>query len=158
MANRQGTRWRGKLPIPAKAHPLVRQLFELMNARRLTVTEVAERAGSQPATISNWRYRNSPQLVEIEAALGAVGFELTISPKETSGSVFAPSRVRVSRTRAQAVAREHLAYCLHNGMTVAQICAGIGQPHLRAKPFDTIINVLADLWLGMQEDSVRRAA
>lgn len=43
-------------------------------------------------------------------------------------------------------------------MTVAEICRSIGQPSLRVKPFDHIIEVFADLWLEMQDDSAWRAA
>lgn len=76
--NTQGTRWRGKIPIPSHAHPLVRKLVELANSDMTTMTEVAERAGLRPETVSNWRYRNSPRIADYEAAINALGYEIRI--------------------------------------------------------------------------------
>jgi transcriptional regulator with XRE-family HTH domain len=71
-------RWRGRLPIPSHAHPLVRRLFEIINEQRATIQEVADKAGVQRGSISDWRYRNSPLLSTFEAALNAVGYKLVI--------------------------------------------------------------------------------
>lgn len=76
--NRHGTRWRGKLPIPTRAMPLVRRLFEIMNAEKTVMAEVAARAGMRYSTISDWRHRRSPLLREFEAAVNALGYELVI--------------------------------------------------------------------------------
>jgi hypothetical protein len=76
--NRLGTRWRGKVPIPAHAHPLVRKLVELANADMTTMNEVAIRAGLRPETVSNWRYRNSPRIADLEAAFNALGYEIHV--------------------------------------------------------------------------------
>jgi hypothetical protein len=78
MANTQGTRWRGKIPIPDHAHPLVRRLIELANQDQTTMGEVAVRAGLQPKTVCNWRYRNSPRIGDYEAAVNALGYEIKI--------------------------------------------------------------------------------
>jgi len=76
--NRLGTRWRGKIPIPPHAHPLVRRLIELANNEKASIQEIAERSGLQARTISNWRYCCQPSLANYEAALNALGYELKI--------------------------------------------------------------------------------
>lgn len=78
MANKQGTRWRGQIPIPSHAHPLVRRLIEIANEQMTTLSEVGERAGQSPKTISNWRYRSVPRLDNFEACLNAMGYELIV--------------------------------------------------------------------------------
>ena len=76
--NTQGTRWRGRIPIPAHAHPLIRRMVEIANDHKTVMREVAERAGLRPETVCNWRYRNSPRLADFEAAINALGYELHI--------------------------------------------------------------------------------
>ena len=76
--NRLGTRWRGQIPIPPKAHPLVRRLIRIANAKQVTLTEIAMESGVSPKTISDWRYRSAPSLTNFEAALNALGYELKI--------------------------------------------------------------------------------
>lgn len=80
MGNHLGTRWRGKLPIPEHAHPLVRHFFRLLNKHRTVISEVAPRASLASVTISDWRYRRNPTLPTFEAALNAIGYELYIRP------------------------------------------------------------------------------
>lgn len=70
------TRWRGKLPIPKSAHPLVRELYRRMNTEAATITEVAETSGLAPAAISDWRYRRQPRVDNLEAAGNVVGLRL----------------------------------------------------------------------------------
>lgn len=77
---RRDARWRGKLTIPEHAHPLVRQLFELMNKEMVVMRDLAPKAGIQPCTISTWRYRSSPTLPLFQAALNALGYDLRIVP------------------------------------------------------------------------------
>ncbi|MCO5059666.1 MAG: helix-turn-helix transcriptional regulator [Rhizobiaceae bacterium] len=79
--NRLGTRWRGKLPIPHHTHPLVRRLFQEMNRQKTTLTEVAERAGIRRGTISDWRYRYTPRVSDLDAAFNVLGLELSVRPK-----------------------------------------------------------------------------
>lgn len=76
--NRFGTRWRGKIPIPPHAHPLVRQFIEIANDQQTTMCEIAERVGIRDRTVSNWRYRAVPQLALFEAALNVLDYELVI--------------------------------------------------------------------------------
>ena len=76
--NRLGTRWRGKLPVPAHTHPLVRRLFQELNLQQTTITEVADRAGFRRGTISDWRYRQEPRVSDLDAVLNVLGLELTV--------------------------------------------------------------------------------
>ena len=76
--NQHGTRWRGQIPVPPKAHPLVRRLIRLANAQQVTLTEIAKESGVGAHTISNWRYRSAPSLANLEAALIVLGYQLKI--------------------------------------------------------------------------------
>lgn len=93
--NRQGTRWRGKLPIPPHAHPLVRQFFRELNEQKTTIREVAERASFRCGTISDWRYRREPTLSNFVAALNTIGLDLRIVSEDG-----APWRPRKTEERA----------------------------------------------------------
>jgi transcriptional regulator with XRE-family HTH domain len=76
---RGAKRWAGKLPIPPSAHPLVRQMFEAMNARKLLISDVAEISGVSKHTISDWRYKRTPGVENLNAALNVLNLELTIA-------------------------------------------------------------------------------
>lgn len=78
MPNYMGTRWRGQIPIPPHAHPLVRRLIEILNEEETTVKEAAKRANASPATVCNWRYRSVPRLDMFEAVLNSMDYELKI--------------------------------------------------------------------------------
>lgn len=75
-----GERWRGKLPIPARGHPLVRKLFEACNEQLTTVQELADRSGVDRQTISGWRYTANPSTVNIVACFNALGLDLVVAP------------------------------------------------------------------------------
>lgn len=77
MANRCGTRWRGKLAIPDGAHPFVKKFFAEANRQHTTLAEVADRAGIDRHTLTNWR-RIQPKLGDLEAALNVLDLELVI--------------------------------------------------------------------------------
>lgn len=79
-AGRGGNKWAGKLPIPDKALPLVRELYEMMNRQKLMIKDVAEGSGVSPATVSDWRYTRSPSLQTFEAVLNNAGYKLQIVP------------------------------------------------------------------------------
>lgn len=78
MSNHLGTRWRGKLPVPEHAHPLVRQFIAKCNDHQATLTDISRRTKLRRCTISGWRYRSTPRLIDFEAAVNALGFELCI--------------------------------------------------------------------------------
>lgn len=70
-------RWRGRIPIPKRVHPLVRRFFEILNEEHTTIAEVAERSGIRRVTLSEWRYkRTAPHLTLMIAAFQCVGYDL----------------------------------------------------------------------------------
>jgi transcriptional regulator with XRE-family HTH domain len=75
-------RWAGNLTIPKKAHPLVKEMFGIMNEQKTMINAVAERAGLKRGSISDWRYRRTPTVTNFEAALNTLGFELVIREKK----------------------------------------------------------------------------
>jgi hypothetical protein len=50
-----------------------------MEAMKVTDRELSNRTGICEATIRGWRTRTTPRLMDMEAALNAIGFELKIS-------------------------------------------------------------------------------
>jgi hypothetical protein len=79
--NHDGTRWRGKLTIPAHAHPLVRELIKLANEEMTGLTEIANRAGLRPSTVFHWRRKSTPNLANFVAALNTMDYDLKIEKK-----------------------------------------------------------------------------
>ncbi len=77
-AGRGRNKWAGKLPVPDKAPPLVRELYTMMNRDFLMIKDVAEGSGVSPATVSDWRYSRSPSLNTFEAVLNNMGYKLKI--------------------------------------------------------------------------------
>lgn len=65
--------------IPLKAHPLVQQIFMLMNEQGRTYQELADKAGVKPRVLERWRLNVMPQLHTLELVLGALGAKLTIN-------------------------------------------------------------------------------
>jgi len=76
---RGAARWAGKLPIPPSAHPLVRELFESMNEQKVLISDVAEVSGVSKRTISDWRYKRTPGVENLNAVLNVLNLELTIT-------------------------------------------------------------------------------
>ena len=79
---RGADRWAGRLTIPKHADPLVRELFKLMNKKRAMITDIAKKSGICRGAISDWRYRRTPNIANFQAALGALGYELTVRRKD----------------------------------------------------------------------------
>lgn len=66
-----------RIRVPTGGHPLIRMLFIEMNARKIGVVEMAERAGVSLSAIQAWQGMvTHPKLYNIEACLNAVGIEL----------------------------------------------------------------------------------
>ncbi|MDQ2084542.1 hypothetical protein RA307_30540 [Xanthobacteraceae bacterium Astr-EGSB] len=78
-------RHRGQIEIPAHTHPIVRGLFEAMNRRLAKQFEVSCASGVHANVMNNWRGRHLPRLDLIDAALGALDFELAIVPRGRRG-------------------------------------------------------------------------
>ena len=79
---RGAKRWAGKLTVPKKCDPLVRQVFQLINEQRASLTDVSEKAGVRRCTLSDWRYRRNPNLLSLQAVVQALGYRLTITKDE----------------------------------------------------------------------------
>ncbi len=62
--------------IPPNAHPLVKFLFERMKEERTKYIEVADRAGVGYGTIRKWRRGRAPTIMNIEACLNVMGYEI----------------------------------------------------------------------------------
>jgi len=81
--NHAGTRWRGRLPVPLHAHPIVRRVYVEANRQRATLTEIAERAGLDRHQISRWGHTIDPRLSDLVAALNVLGLSVkVVSQKE----------------------------------------------------------------------------
>jgi transcriptional regulator with XRE-family HTH domain len=81
---RSADRRRGSRFVPLRvhsgAHPLVRELVDILNRDRLTLTEIAQRAGIDRCVMHRWRCRSNPSVALLQAALNAAGYELRIAP------------------------------------------------------------------------------
>lgn len=77
--------FRGPLPIPQHAHPLVRRLVEEMNERKMGVLDLAKISGIHKDSLKEWRNRALPRLDLIDAAFGALGYELAPRKREERG-------------------------------------------------------------------------
>ena len=49
-----------------------------MNRQRVGLLDLSERAGLGEGTITKWRKNRSPQVEALEAAINALGYELTV--------------------------------------------------------------------------------
>jgi hypothetical protein len=67
-------------PVAPWAHPLVKQLYEIMEDKKLSLRDVAERADVSSKAMIKWKRWRSPTLVTFEAALRATGYELMVQP------------------------------------------------------------------------------
>jgi transcriptional regulator with XRE-family HTH domain len=103
--------------VPDGVHPLVRRLFELMNAQRCGVLDLAERCGVTSSTIRHWRASSqekrskTPSIASFDATLRALGYRLEIVPIE-------------GRYRADAA--EAIEAWKGSGLTPADAALGIG--------------------------------
>ena len=66
------------MPIPQRAHPLVRRLYAEMNSQRTGVTDMAERTGIARNAINDWKDRSNPQVQNLDACFAALGLQLTV--------------------------------------------------------------------------------
>jgi hypothetical protein len=76
--NYNGNNRRGRIAIPAHAHPLVRQFIAEMNKQQATYAELAARTKVGVDTMRYWPKRHIPRLDTFEAALNALGLKLVI--------------------------------------------------------------------------------
>lgn len=83
-SGRGDRRWRGRIPVPPHAYPLVRRLVEEANRQKTTLTEIADRTGIRRETLSDWRYRRLPRVDLLEAAANVLGLELRLVRRKES--------------------------------------------------------------------------
>jgi DNA-binding phage protein len=62
----------------AQGHPLVREMFCLLGRSDLSLAALADKAGLARGTMIRWVDTNSPTVMNLEAALNALGYELAI--------------------------------------------------------------------------------
>ena len=67
-----------KTTPPARAHPLVRRMFEEMAHQQIGILDMAERSGVNANTLKDWRTRTVPNVANLSACLNVLGLELTI--------------------------------------------------------------------------------
>ncbi len=97
-----------RVTVPARAHPIVRFLFAEMRRQGVTYYALAERSGLSRETITAWRTRNRPDLESIEAALGALGYDVgplfRVAPLDLGGEITLPAAVRAGYRLSPALA------------------------------------------------------
>jgi hypothetical protein len=71
-----------KITIPDRCHPLAKTVFAEMARQRVTYDSLEWTSGVLRSTFKAWRTHNRPGLESIEAALGALGWVVTVSPAE----------------------------------------------------------------------------
>lgn len=64
-----------------RGHPLVRELYAIMDAQHCTDKEMEKRSGLNIHTFQRWRTTSIPNVANFEACLNALGFELVIREK-----------------------------------------------------------------------------
>lgn len=64
------------LSIPKSAHPLVRILFKEMNHQQIGVLDMSERSGVNKNTISGWRKKSVPNIINLSACFSVLKIEL----------------------------------------------------------------------------------
>lgn len=89
-----------RITIPERINPLAKCVFAEMKRQRVTYDELEWRSGVLRSTFKAWRTHNRPGLESIEAALGALGFQLVVAP---SASALPPAL----RADLQALADKH---------------------------------------------------
>lgn len=67
--------------VPTTGDPLVRELFELMNAERVMLKDAARRAGVEVGSITRWRAGKKVFMASFQAVLATMDYELVILPK-----------------------------------------------------------------------------
>lgn len=70
------------LIVAENAHPLVKQLFEIIHRERMGLFDLAERSGVNRNTIQNWRKHFTPSIATFIAVLNVLGYELKIVKKK----------------------------------------------------------------------------
>jgi DNA-binding phage protein len=68
----------------SSAHPLVRELYTIMERERIGPDDLALKAGVSRSVIFKWGRYNNPYLPNFIAVLNAIGYDLKITRKKES--------------------------------------------------------------------------
>lgn len=68
--------------VPEHAGPHVKLVFSEMARQRLTYDEVEARSGVLRPTLKAWRYKNSPNFLNLQAVLETLGWDLIPVPRD----------------------------------------------------------------------------
>lgn len=66
------------ISVPSNAHPLVQQVFVLLDKTGMTYQELADRAKISPRLLERWRGNVQPQIGNLEKVLNALGYNIVI--------------------------------------------------------------------------------
>ena len=69
---------RGQVPPPINNNPLIVRLVELINEAEIDGNDLCDRAGISLTSVTSWRYRTNPSIVNLEAVLNVLGHRLVI--------------------------------------------------------------------------------
>lgn len=70
-----------KREIAPHAHPLVRQMYELIRRQDASINALSIDSGVSVAAMVKWKYKHAPNVPTFEAVLNAMGYELTIQKR-----------------------------------------------------------------------------
>ena len=96
-----GKQTRSRVTIPQHVNPLVAFIFAELRRQNVSYDELSWRSGVLRSTVKAWRKTNTPHATSLEAALGALGWQLTVAP---AADRTLPDGLR---TDLQAVAEKH---------------------------------------------------
>jgi hypothetical protein len=73
------TRFKTHKPAVDYAHPFIEFLWNEINTRKLSHTDVADAAAVDPRSLRRWRDgKSSPSIPALESVLNALGYELVV--------------------------------------------------------------------------------
>lgn len=81
IAVRHGNSVRAEYDLPSNTPPLIRQLYQAIEANRLSIHAIAKRSGVNKGVIARWR-RCNPRVDLLVATLNALDLDLVIVPRE----------------------------------------------------------------------------
>ena len=74
--------------VAPRSHPLIKYIWRSINEQQTSQELVAERAGVSSSTMRKWRRADrSPSLLQIEAVLNVLGYDLCIRRSAEAGHV-----------------------------------------------------------------------
>lgn len=70
-----------KRPVE-NSHPIIKLLYETLEKRGMSYSDLSKKSGINLSTVSNWKYKSNPTLLNLEAALNAVGYDLKVEERK----------------------------------------------------------------------------